>query len=132
MPRFVIDPDTGLALAARSVVPGRDIQLLAPTLWRSQVLARLHAEVRAGRMDRTHADRHLDYLRGLGIRLLGDRVLQRVAWQVADELQLPDTLGAEYIALARLQADALVTGDRELARAAARLVRVAPFKELSV
>lgn len=131
MPRYVIDPDTGLALAARSAVLGGDVRLLAPTLWRSQVLARLHAEVRAGRMERTQADRHLEYLRGLGIRLLGDRVLQRVAWQVADELHLPDTLGAEYIALARLQADALVAGDRELARAAARLVRVVPFRELA-
>jgi predicted nucleic acid-binding protein len=130
MPRFVIDPDTSLILADRHTLLKEGTELLAPTLWRSQVLARLYAEVRAGRMERKQADRQLEYFRGLKIRLLGDRVLQRVAWEVAEELGWGDTLRAEYIALTRLQADALVAGDAELARGAARFVRVAGLEEL--
>ena len=130
MPRFVIDPDTSLILAARHTLLKEGTELLAPTLWRSQVLARLYAEVRAGRMERKQADRQLEYFRGLKIRLLGDRVLQRVAWEVAEELGWGDTLRAEYIALTRLQADALVAGDAELARGAARFVRAAGLEEL--
>lgn len=130
MPRFVIDPDTSLILAARHTLLKEGTELLAPTLWRSQVLARLYTEVQAGRMERKQADRQLEYFRGLKIRLLGDRVLQRVAWEVAEELGWGDTLRAEYIALTRLQADALVAGDAELARGAARFVRVAGLEEL--
>ncbi len=130
MPRYVIDPDTSLILAARHTLLKEGTELLAPTLWRSQVLARLYAEVRAGRMERKQADRQLEYFRGLKIRLLGDRVLQRVAWEVAEELGWGDTLRAEYIALTRLQADALVAGDAELAHGAARFVRVAGLEEL--
>jgi hypothetical protein len=54
-------------------------------------------------------------VRGLRIRLLGDRVLQNVAWTVADQPEWPDTLDAEYVALTQLQADALITLDRQLA-----------------
>ena len=32
------------------------------------------------------AERQLNYVRGLRIRLLGDRVLQNVAWKVADRV----------------------------------------------
>lgn len=38
-----------------------------------------------GEMDKRDAQRRLDCLRGLRIRLLGDRVLQNVAWKVADQ-----------------------------------------------
>lgn len=60
----------------------------------------------------THdADQRLDHVRKLRIRLLGDRVLQNVAWTVADQLGWSDTFDAEYVALTQLQADALVTLD---------------------
>jgi len=49
------------------------------------------------------------------IRLLGDAVLRRVAWKLADELGWASTYDAEYVALTRLQGDALVTLDEELA-----------------
>jgi hypothetical protein len=64
-------------------------------------------------------------------RLLGDRVLQNVAWKVADELGWPDTLDAEYLALTQLQADTLITLDRQLARAVKDLVTVAAIEALS-
>jgi predicted nucleic acid-binding protein len=76
-------------------------------------------------------ERRLSYVRGLPIRLLGDRVLQNVAWKVADQLGWPDTLDAEYVALTQLQADALITIDRQLARAVKDLVTVAPIEALS-
>jgi len=71
-------------------------------------------------------------VRGLRLRLLGDRVLQRVAWDVADRLGWPDTLDAEYIALTQLQADAFVTLDPELAVAVQGLVRVVALEDLLV
>jgi hypothetical protein len=50
------------------------------------VLSHLYREVRERRLTRQDADHRLDAVRGLRIRLLGDRVLQRVAWTIADEL----------------------------------------------
>lgn len=63
--------------------------------------------------------------------MLGDRVLQNVAWKVADQLGWPDTFAAEYVALTQLQADALITLDGQLARAVKDLVTVAPVEALS-
>lgn len=73
----------------------------------------------------------LNYARGLRIRLLGDRVLQNVAWKVADQLGWPDTFDAEYVALTQLQADAFSTLDAKLAHAVKDLVRIAPMHALS-
>lgn len=128
--RYVVTSDVALSLAADSSDISAEIQLLAPTLIRSQVLARLFHLVRSGHMDEAGARDALDYIRKLRMRLLGDRVLQDVAWKMAAELDLPDTLDAEYIALTRLQADALVTLDDELRRLAARLVPVATIADL--
>lgn len=64
------------------------------------------------------------------IRLLGDAVLRRRAWEVADQLGWADTYDAEYVALTQLQADALVTLDKELARRVKGLVRTATIAAL--
>jgi predicted nucleic acid-binding protein len=130
MTRYVIGPDVALVLArGRRVIPAAH-QLLAPTLLRSQLLAMLFTEVRQERLERKEAERCLDYMRGLRIRLLGDRVLQSVAWKVANELGWHDTFVAEYVALTQLQADAFVTLDSGLARAVKRLVAVASIDDL--
>jgi predicted nucleic acid-binding protein len=126
----VIGPDVALALAEGGVEVAARHRLLAPTLLRSQVLAQLYAEVRRGRLSREQAQRRLDRLRALRIRLLGDRVLQQHAWRIADELGWPDTFVAEYLALTVLQADALVLRDAALARVAGRLVATATFEDL--
>jgi predicted nucleic acid-binding protein len=125
MTRFVIGPDVALHLARERSAVSDDHQLVAPTLLRSQVLSLLYQSVRRGDVTRADADRQLDYVRGLRIRLLGDRVLQRTAWKLAEELGWDDTLDAEYVALARLQADAFVTLDAGLARAVQGLVTLA-------
>ncbi len=131
MTKYVIGPDVAVRLAHDRAVIGAGHQILAPTLLRSQTLSLLYQEVHRGEMTKKEAERRLDYLRGLRIRLLGDRVLQAVAWKVADQLGWPDTLVAEYVALTELQADALITLDGQLARAVQKLVTVAPIEVLS-
>jgi predicted nucleic acid-binding protein len=127
---FVIGPDVALHLAQLQAVVPAEHQLLAPTLMRSQVLAQLYILVRRGELDRKAAERQFDHLRGLRVRLLGDRVLQSLAWKIADQLGWSDTFVAEYIALTQLQADAFVCMDPALARAVGRTVTVASIDDL--
>jgi predicted nucleic acid-binding protein len=130
MTRFVIGPDVALMLAeGRVPIPSRHT-LLAPTLLRSQVLAHLYSETQSGLLSRQEADDRLDYIRRLQIRLLGDRVLQRTAWEFAERLKLKDTFVAEYLALTKLQADALVVRDVDLREAARAWVPVATPEEM--
>ena len=131
MTRYVIGPDVALHLAEERTVIRDEHQLVAPALIRSQMLSLLHRAVSRGEMTKKEAVQRLTYVRGLRLRLLGDRVLHSVAWDVADQLGWSDTFDAEYVALAQLQADALVTPDEQLARDVADLVRVAPVEELS-
>jgi predicted nucleic acid-binding protein len=128
--RFVIMPDVALRLAAGEVLPREGHHLVAPALLRSQVLALLYGATLRGELTRREADRRLDHLRALRVRLLGDRVLQRHAWTVAEQLGWSDTFDAEYVALTQLQADVLVTLDPEIATAAAGLVTVADIEVL--
>jgi len=128
--RYVIGADVALDLARRGARPAKGVQLVAPTLIRSELLSLLYRLVRDGELDREEADRYLDHVRGLRIRLLGDRVLQDGAWRVAEQLSWHDTLAAEYIALTRLQADAFVTLDPDLKEAAANLVPVGTVEDL--
>ena len=130
MTRFVIRPDVARRLAEERAVIAAGHQLVAPTLLRSQLLSLLYQAVRRGELTKQEAERQLNYVRGLQIRLLGDRVSQSTAWKIADQLSWPDTLDAEYIALTQLQADALITLDAEFAAAAKGLVAIAPFEAL--
>ena len=130
MNRYVIGPDVAIRLARDQAVIGDEREILAPTLLRSQLLSLLHQAVHRGEMTRKDAERQLDYVRGLRIRLLGDRVLQKVAWTVADQLGWSDTYDAEYVALTQLQADAYITLDGRLADAVKNLVTVATIEAL--
>src|SRR5215467_15902958 len=130
MTRYVISPDVAIRLAQDEAVILGEHQILAPALLRSQLLSLLYQAVRRGELTRKDAERLLNYVRGLRIRLLGDRVLQNVAWKVAALLGWPDTFDAEYVALTQLQADALITLDRQLADAVRDLVTVAPIEAL--
>jgi predicted nucleic acid-binding protein len=64
------------------------------------------------------------------IRLLGDAVLRRRAWDLADRLGWASTYNAEYVALTQLQADAFVTVDVELARSVEGIVATASIDAL--
>lgn len=131
MAKYVIGPDVALRLAQEEAVIAGEHKLLAPTIFRSQLLSMLYQAVRHEKMAKSDADRHLDYVRGLQIRFLGDRVLQNVAWKVASQLGWSDTFDAEYVALTQLQADAFITLNEELASAVKDVVVLAPFKALS-
>ncbi len=65
------------------------------------------------------------------VRLLNDRVSRAIAWKVATELGWDDTVDAEYVAVTRLQADALVAGGDGLIRHAEGVVPLAPFEDLA-
>ncbi|WP_237165860.1 type II toxin-antitoxin system VapC family toxin [Mycolicibacterium peregrinum] len=86
--------------------------------------------MRRGELDEPAARKVLDGIRGLRIRLLGDRVLQDRAWRIAAQLDWSDTYQAEYIALTQLQADALATADRKLADAARAFVETVSPAEI--
>lgn len=130
MTRYVIGPDVAIRLAEQRGAIAADCRLLAPTLLRSQVLSWLYVDVRRGSISRKDADRRLGYLRGLKIRLLGDRSLQQTAWTIAERFRWPDTFVAEYIALTQLQADAFITLDADLAQTVEGEVPVATIDAL--
>jgi predicted nucleic acid-binding protein len=130
MARYVIGPDVAIHLAAAEAVVPDGRQMLAPALLRSQMLSLLYQAVQRGELTKKDAERQREYVLGMRIRLSGEPVTQRVAWQVADQLGWPDTFDAEYVALTQLEADALITLDRRLADAVKDLVTVAPIEAL--
>jgi predicted nucleic acid-binding protein len=112
MARFVIDSGTTLQLASASTEISSDRELYAPTLWRSETLSAMYEAVRRGEITADVARERLAYVNGLEIRLLGDALLRRRAWQIAEQLDLDTTYEAEYVALAQLQKCTLVSVDR--------------------
>jgi predicted nucleic acid-binding protein len=116
MTRFVVDCGVVLHLATEEIEVRDEHELLAPTLLRSQTLSVLHEAVHRGEIPADVALERLERIWAMPIRLLGDAVLRRKAWKLADELGWAETYAAEYVALTQLQADALVTLDAELAR----------------
>jgi predicted nucleic acid-binding protein len=122
--RYVLHHSTLLYLAETGAVLSEEPALLAPSSSRSHVLSALHERVQRGDLAASAARARLSYLRGLRLRLLGDAVMQQQAWEVADRLGWPTTYDAEYVALTMLQADALISVDRDLASAVRGIVRL--------
>ena len=91
----------------------------------------LYRDVRAGRITEEEGRQQLEGMAAMKIRLLGDRVSRATAWKIAAGLGWDDIGAAEYLAVASLQADALVTDENDLASAAAGIVRVAAYQDLS-
>lgn len=130
MTRFVVDCGVVLHLASEEVEVAEEHELLAPTLLRSQTLSALHEAVQQGELTADVARERLARVGKLPIRLLGDAVLRRRAWEVADQLGWASTYDAEYVALTLLQADALITLDEELARSVEGIVATASIDAL--
>ena len=130
MPRFVLDAGAVLHLASAGLEVRGANKLLAPTLLRSQTLAALHEAVHRGEIPAAVARDHLTRIGRMPIRLLGDAVLRRRAWELADQLGWASTYNAEYVALTQLQADAFVTLDAELARSVEGIVTTASIDAL--
>jgi predicted nucleic acid-binding protein len=131
MTRFVVDAGVVLHLATEEVEVSDVHELLAPTLLRSQTLSALHEAVQRGELPADVARERLARIGRMPIRLLGDAVLRRRAWDLADRLGWASTYDAEYVALTQLQADALVTLDAELARSVEGIVETASIDALS-
>jgi len=125
MTRFVVDSSAVLHMASAGIEAPAEHELLAPTLLRSQALSALHEAVQRGEIPAEVARERLARIGRMRIRLLGDAVLRRRAWDVADRLGWASTYDAEYVALTQLQADALVTMDAELARSVEGVVATA-------
>ena len=123
--RFVIDTGATLQLASNEAQISAQHKLMAPTLWRSEVLSALYEAVRAGKVTREVARERVAYINGLKIRLLGDAVLRRRAWELAEQLALSTTYEAEYVALAQLQQGTLVSTDKRWLKRVAGLVPTA-------
>ena len=130
MTRFVVDCDTLLRIAAGEVEVAAEHMLVAPTLVRSQALAALYEAARRGEISTAEGMERVTRINSLKVRFLGDKVLQRQAWKVADELGWETTYDAEYVALTRLQADAFVTSDGDLVRAVSGVVETATVDAL--
>jgi hypothetical protein len=130
MARYVIDArtlvhvvDDGLAVHSRH-------QLVAPNSIRSQALQLLLDDVRRGvRTEAEALERH-ERITELKMRLLGDRASRGLAWRLAREHDLERLHVAEYLAITRLQADALVTVDATLSATARDVVPLASVAAL--
>src|ERR671937_2001929 len=130
MARFVVDCGVVLHLASEGIEAPAEHELLAPTLLRSQTLSALHEAVQRGEVPADVARERLTRIGRMPIRLLGDAVLRRRAWELADQLGWAETYDAEYVALTQLQADAFVTLDGKLARRVEGIVPTATIEAL--
>ena len=131
MTRFVVDCDTLLRIAAGEIEVAAEHQLVAPTLVRSQALTALYQAARRGEISAVDGLDRVTRINSVKVRFLGDKVLQRTAWRIADQLGWETTYDAEFVALTQLQADVFVTSDRDLARAISGLVQTASADALS-
>jgi indolepyruvate ferredoxin oxidoreductase alpha subunit len=128
--KLVVDCGVVLRLVAEERKVPAQHKLLAPTLLRSQVLSALHELAHAGKLEPEAARERVARFNRISIRLLGDAVLRRRAWEIADDLGWAETYMAEYVALTQLQGDAFVTLDRKLARDVRRFVATESFDAL--
>lgn len=128
--RFVVDGDTLLRIAAGEIEVAPGHQLVAPTLVRSQALSTLYQAARRGEVPAADGLERVTRINSLKVRFLGDKVLQRTAWRIADQLGWETTFDAEFVALTQLQADVFVTSNRDLARAVSGLVETASIDSL--
>lgn len=131
MARYVIDAATLVHLVTRQLPVDPNHRLVAPNSIRSEALELLLADVGAGRLTDQQALAVHKQLTELKMRLLGDRVSRETAWRIAREHGWDTLRDAEYLAVTKLQADALVTVDPALADKAAGVVPIAAIDDLA-
>jgi predicted nucleic acid-binding protein len=130
MARYVIDGPTLLHLVDSDLRIDPSHQLVAPNSIRSEALQLLLRDVRRGTRTEKAAVASHERVTELKMRLLGDRASRGTAWRIAREHDWDTLRDAEYLAIARLQADALVTVDPDLAAKAQNVVPVAAIEAL--
>jgi len=131
MTRFTIDAPTLVHLVTEDLACDPAHQLVAPNLIRSQALSVLFTLVGSGEVSEQDALRRHEQLTELKMRLLGDRVSRRTAWQLATTHGWQSTLDAEYIAVCKLQADAFISIDSAMVARAAQVVPIASLEDLT-
>lgn len=132
MARYVIDARTLVHVVATETRIHASHQLVAPNGIRSQALTLLLGAVRRDELTENQALWQHERITELKIRLLGDRVSRRIAWKIAREQGWDTVHDAEYLAVTKLQADALVTVDPDLMAKATDLVPLAPLEALII
>jgi len=130
MTRYVIDAPTLVHLIDHELRIEPSVQLVAPSSIRSEALQLLLRDVSGGRRTDAAALKTHARITELKMRLLGDRVSRGTAWRIARERGWDTLRDAEYLAITRLQADALVTVDPALAAMAEGVVPVVPLRAL--
>lgn len=130
MTRYAIDILAALQLARDEVELSKEHQLVGPNVLRSHALSHLYRNVQRGELAEKDALLLLDRITTMRIRLLGDRVSRSVAWKIATQFGWEDTSTAEYLAVAKLQADRFVTLDPDLEGAARSVVTTCSIDEL--
>jgi predicted nucleic acid-binding protein len=129
MARLAVDAPALLHLAAQDTAVDPAHQLVGTNAVRSQALQLLLDQVRAGTRSEQEARACHERMTRLHLRLLGDRVSRGTAWRLALEHGW-SIVDAECVAVAKLQADALVCGDPRLAEKAAAVVPIQPLEAL--
>ena len=132
MARYVIDAPTLLHLVSNNLQVSPSNQIVAPNNIRSHALSLLFQAVRHGELTEDLALQHHERLTRLRMRLLGDRVSRSTAWRIACDHGWNTIDDAEYLAVTKLQADALVSINPELAAKAEGIVRVAGLEALFI
>jgi len=132
MTRYAIDALTAIRLVREKTVVFEGHSLVGPKFLHSDALSILYKQVREGELTEATARVLLDGITTTKIRLLGDRVSRATAWRIATKLGMDATFRAEYVAVAQLQADALIVGDPEFAATLDGVVPLAAFDDLSV
>lgn len=128
--RYIIDAPTLLHLVDRNLVVDPSHQLVAPNSIRSTAMQLLLDGVRQGeRTDKDALQTH-ERITELKMRLLGDRASRALAWRIAREHDWASLHEAEYLAIGRLQADALVTVDSRMRAKAEGVLPTAPLSAL--
>jgi len=131
MTRYVIDAPTLIHIVTEQLEINPEHQLVAPHAIRSQALTLLLGQVRRGELTEQQAGVLHTRLTELKIRVLGDRVSRATSFKIANEQHWQTTFDAEYFAVTRLQADAFVTVDEEMAQKAEGIVPVEPLSVLT-
>lgn len=131
MARYVIDAATLIHLVSDNTRMNPEHQLVAPNLIRSQAPSLLLERVQRGELAEEVALHLCERVTEVKMRLLGDRVSRRMAWKIARERAWESIYDAEYLAVTKLQADALVTIDPKMAAKAADVVPVAQLNALT-
>ena len=132
MARYTIDAVTLLHVFDQELRLDPQHQLVAPSAVRSDVLQLLLSDVRRGGRSEKDARVVHGWVTELKMRVLGDRMSRGTAWRVALEQGWDELRPAEYVAVTRLQADALVTADPELRATVEGLVALAPVEVLTL